>query len=499
MGAGELRMSLPTETVSLAGSGLVFENYYGAGVTDAYRTAILTAENDFQSHFTNPVTVVMSFDLQPLSAAFSAQNTFNLVHVSYDTFVAALKAHATTADDFTAIAGLPTSDPSHGLGFDLSAPQARVLGLAQASFGIDDAVVLNSNTGFTFGQDAVAAIEHEMSEGVFGRLSTLGQGGAPFEPMDLFRFTAAGVRDYTGGADGQAAFFGIDAAHVTGFQFHNAINSAGVSDGFDLGDWDHTVGDAFGPDGANSVGAMSPTDLQTLDVIGWTPASSTSTGAGSAAAAGPASAGGGAILSATAASPQVQGGAGDDTITGGPAADYLRGGDGNDSIQGGAAFDDINGNKGNDTIDGGSGGADWLVGGQGDDLIIAHHSQNLLYGNLGNDTLQGGDGGDTLRGGQGDDSIQGGSGNDFISGDRGNDTLAGGPGADTFHFSQDAGIDKVLDFNYAEGDRVMLDPGTTYALSQQGADTIIDCGNGNEMILVGVKLASLPSDWIFGA
>jgi hypothetical protein len=28
---------------------------------------------------------------------------------------------------------------------------------------------------------------------------------------------------------------------------------------------------------------------------------------------------------------------------------------------------------------------------------------------------------------------------------------------------------------------------------------VIDTGNGNEMILVGVQLSTLPSDWIFGA
>ena len=57
----------------------------------------------------------------------------------------------------------------------------------------------------------------------------------------------------------------------------------------------------------------------------------------------------------------------------------------------------------------------------------------------------------------------------------------------------------MLDFNYAEGDRVQLDAGTTYTLEQVGADTVIDTGGGNEMVLVGVKLSSLPSDWIFSA
>jgi len=490
-------MPLTTETVSLAGSGLTFENWYGAGVTDSFRAAIVAAEHDFQSHFTNSVKVVMSFDLQAMDPSFSARNDFNVVNVSYATFVSALTAHATTADDFTALAGLPLSDPSHGLGFNLTAPQARILGLAAQTFSIDDAVVLNSAMGFTFGKDAVAVLEHEISEGVFGRVSSLGQNGV-WQPMDLFRFDASGQRDFTGGADGVATFFGIDGAHLTGFQFHNAIDAAGHNDGFDLADWDHTLGDAFGPGGPGVDGAMSATDLQALDILGWTPAPASSAGTVTGSPTAPAGASG-ILLTASAASTTLMGGAGNDTIVGGAPTDYLRGGDGDDSIQGGSGFDDINGNKGDDTIDGGSGGSDWLVGGQGDDLITAHSGDNILYGNLGNDTLVGGSGAEVIRGGQGDDSLVGGSGNDFISGDRGNDTESGGAGADTFHFSQDAGVDRVLDFRYAEGDRVQLDPGTTYTLHQVGGDTVIDTGGGNEMVLVGVQLSSLPADWIFGA
>ena len=43
----------------------------------------------------------------------------------------------------------------------------------------------------------------------------------------------------------------------------------------------------------------------------------------------------------------------------------------------------------------------------------------------------------------------------------------------------------------------MLDPGTTYAVSQVGPDTVIDMGGGNQMILVGVQLSTLPTGWIF--
>jgi Ca2+-binding RTX toxin-like protein len=190
--------------------------------------------------------------------------------------------------------------------------------------------------------------------------------------------------------------------------------------------------------------------------------------------------------------------AGDDTILGTTVQDYLRGDDGNDSISGGPAFDDANGNQGNDTIHG-NGGDDYSVGGKGDDLLFGDAGDDIVWGNLGNDTCNGGDGNDQVRGGQGDDSLTGGNGNDFISGDRGNDTESGGAGADVFHTSQDAGIDKVLDFNLAEGDRVMVDPGTTYTVSQVGADTVIDMGSGNQMILVGVSMTSLTGAWIFGA
>ncbi len=213
------------------------------------------------------------------------------------------------------------------------------------------------------------------------------------------------------------------------------------------------------------------------------------------------SAGGGApgLVLTGADGTNLQGGSANDTITGGDVTNYLRGNDGDDIIHGGAAFDDINGNKGNDTIDGGSGGSDWLVGGQGSDSITAHATQNVLYGNLGNDTLQGGSGPDILRGGQGDDVLFAGSGNQFLSGDRGDDTVTAGSGNDTIHSSQDAGIDRILGYN-AGHDVVQLDPGTTYTVSQVGADTVITMIGSpgtNEVILVGVQMSSLTGHWIF--
>jgi serralysin len=204
------------------------------------------------------------------------------------------------------------------------------------------------------------------------------------------------------------------------------------------------------------------------------------------------------VIQAGAGNDTISAGAGADTIDGGEGQSYLRGDEGNDLIAGGSSFDDINGNMGDDTVSGGA-GDDWTVGGKDNDSLSGGAGSDVVWGNLGNDTCDGGDGNDQVRGGQGDDSVTGGAGDDYVSGDRGADTVAGGTGADIFHGSQDAGIDRVVDFSLAEGDRVQLDPGTTFTLVQVGADTVLDMGGGNQMILVGVQMSTLTGAWVFYA
>jgi Ca2+-binding RTX toxin-like protein len=612
-------MTLPTEAVTLAGSGLTFINDYDDTVTAAYRSAIITAENFLQQHFTNQVTLNVDFSFAPLSPGASAQNNFTEVNVSYASYAAALNAHATTADDRIAVANLPASDPSHGVGFALPQAYATMLGLASQTNETEDSVTLNSNLPFTFGQDAVGAIDHEITEGLFGRVSSLGIAEHRWNPLDLFRFTAAGARDFTGGQDGIATFFGIAPNDVSALPFHNSVNAAGQFDGDDLGDWDFSVrGDSFGAGGPGDAGTVSATDLQELDVLGWNPTSSTgpfvpapddfansltdtthafghiaiggaatgalqqagdhdwfavqlqagvtyavtetghtggggtladpflqlhdSTGAvvatnddivdgsdpdskivftatqsgtyyvdagafvdgyagsytvGVTQTGGQATGPAGMVLTGTGGDDSLVGGAGDDTVTGGSGHNVLRGGAGDDVINGGSGFNDMNGNMGADTLHGGT-GSNWVVGGQGDDSLTGGGGfQDIVLGNLGNDTLHAGTQDEVMRGGQGDDVIVGGPGDDFISGDLGNDTETGGAGADIFPGSSNVGLDEVTDFNYAQGDRVELDPGTSFALSQVGANTVVTFTNGSEMILMNVQFQSLPSDWIF--
>ena len=110
---------------------------------------------------------------------------------------------------------------------------------------------------------------------------------------------------------------------------------------------------------------------------------------------------------------EFDGGAGNDTITGGGAGDVLTGGEGNDTINGGGGDDQIFGGVGNDNLSGG-GGAD------------------EVFGDEGNDTLNGNAGDDTLNGGEGNDAMSGGTGGDAYLFD-------GGWGQDTVNESNEAG------------------------------------------------------------
>ncbi len=153
---------------------------------------------------------------------------------------------------------------------------------------------------------------------------------------------------------------------------------------------------------------------------------------------------------------------------------------------------------GNDSVVGAN-VAEILQGFTGVDNIFGGGGIDFINGNQGDDTVNGGDGFDIVRGGRDNDLILGEAGDDWLSGDRGSDTLTGGLGADIFHTFSQAGLDRVTDFNRAQGDRVMVDPGTQYTVAQSGADVVIDMGGGNQMVLAGVQMSALTGDWIFGA
>ena len=83
-------------------------------------------------------------------------------------------------------------------------------------------------------------------------------------------------------------------------------------------------------------------------------------------------------------------------------------------------------------LDGGTGN-DTITGGDGSDTILGGPGNDTLSGGRGNDTLRGGAGADSLAGGLGNDTLQGDAGRDILRGGAGQNTLDGGAGIDTFY------------------------------------------------------------------
>lgn len=116
----------------------------------------------------------------------------------------------------------------------------------------------------------------------------------------------------------------------------------------------------------------------------------------------------------------------------------------------------LNGNAADNSLTGNA-SANRIVGQAGNDTIFGQGGADTVSGDAGNDRLYGGMGSDTMFGGAGNDLVDGGAGNDWLRGVGGNDTLTGGLGADRFVFCDLNGVDRVTDFNRAQGDRLALD------------------------------------------
>ncbi|MDA0283477.1 MAG: trypsin-like serine protease [Planctomycetota bacterium] len=198
------------------------------------------------------------------------------------------------------------------------------------------------------------------------------------------------------------------------------------------------------------------------------------------------------------------GSAGDDSINGGDGADILIGGDGQDALNGDGGDDLLQGNAGNDSLQGGEGddvlegsdgsdslcgadGDDSLTGGFGDDILDGNSGDDILLGEEGQDILLGGSGDDTLDGGRNADTLRGHSGNDKIRGDHGNDLIFGGTGDDTIDAGDgedtidgDSGDDGIVAGN--GNDLVNGGFGNDTVLGGDGDDAIVG-GNGSDTLL----------------
>ena len=166
-------------------------------------------------------------------------------------------------------------------------------------------------------------------------------------------------------------------------------------------------------------------------------------------------------------------------------------------------IENVTGTNGSDVITGdvnantilGLASGDLLSGFDGSDYVHGNQGADNLNGNRGDDTVVGGQDNDTMLGGQGNDVLFGDAGADQLYGDAGNDMLSGGIGADRFFVHNQAGIDRIADFNRSEGDQIVVQAGS-YSVYQSGADVIVDFQNGSYVGIANTSLGTLAPGWI---
>ena len=279
-----------------SGAGLIINATFDSSITNnpnslAIQSMITRAVSIFENLFSDPITVSIFFrysasdaDGSPLGHTLSDSISVGYP-IPWNTYISALRAHATSGNDTMANASLPATALSANV--DPSGANGRAIGLntppgvsangnvgSGPNFIYDGVITLNSSDPFQFTRpvnsgnyDAQRSTEHEIDE-VLGLGSHLNRGGSDLEPQDLFSWSSSGTRNLTSSG---TRYFSIDSGTTDIIDFNQDPSG-------DFGDWlsppcpqpEPYVQNAFACTGQSSdVSASSPEGIS-LDVIGYT-------------------------------------------------------------------------------------------------------------------------------------------------------------------------------------------------------------------------------------
>src|SRR5690242_12035820 len=262
-------------------SGLIINVNYDSSASSApagFTSVVSSVVQWFESHFNDPITVTIDVgfgevDGQSLGSGALGSSLYFLNSFSFSQVASALQTDAKSANDSTAVGTLPGSNPTGSGTFWVTTAESKALGLQANGTSVDGYVGFNSTSnifdydnsnGVTAGQyDFFGVVAHEISE-VMGRELMVGENFSlttAYSPLDLFHYSAAGVRDFSGT---QAGYFSFDGGTTNLANFN-------TNTGGDFGDWASSVGPdaalAFGSPG--SLAPISAADIAAMDVIGW--------------------------------------------------------------------------------------------------------------------------------------------------------------------------------------------------------------------------------------
>ena len=258
--------------------------------------AYTTAAQFYVDTFSNNITI-------NINAAYASLNNNTKIATSgsgqdlytYSQLKAALGANANSINAQAALASLPATDPTGGL-FAVNYAEEKALGLTSTNVTgpngteTDGGITLNSDIALTVNDpntpfnstdraaaqynltggiigdfDAIGVIEHEISE-IMGRLGNLGagvqlNGKNLWDPIDLFRYSSAGVRDLTPGP----GFFSVNGTTILD-PYNDPTKTSN-----DTVDWADSVnGDSFGQDNNfNTAQLVTPVDIAELNLLGY--------------------------------------------------------------------------------------------------------------------------------------------------------------------------------------------------------------------------------------